>query len=173
MKRVAEERAREKAEEAAARAKIRAKLESDRRERRRAAGLPEELTPEEAEVERRKAEAAAAEEARRRLPVKPVAALDRLRALLVGMKKAHPGQDEAVALAFTTLAKFCSNVLSAPGEAKFRRVKLTNPAVAARVGAMAGGVEFLETCGFRRDARCASGCKRRRWRCRRDTPVVL
>ena len=46
--------------------------EQDRRERRKRLGLPEELTEEEKEAERQKAAAKAAEEAKRKLPVKPV-----------------------------------------------------------------------------------------------------
>jgi hypothetical protein len=49
--------------------------EADRRERRKRLGLPEELTEEEKEAERQKAAAKAAEEARRKLPVKPITGL--------------------------------------------------------------------------------------------------
>ncbi len=52
--------------------------ESDRRERRRKLGLPEELTEEEREAERQKAAAKAAEEAKRKLPVKPITGMPAL-----------------------------------------------------------------------------------------------
>lgn len=47
--------------------------DQDRRERRLRLGLPEELTEEEKEEERRKEREKAEVEARRKLPVKPVA----------------------------------------------------------------------------------------------------
>lgn len=58
-----------------------------RRERRRAQGLPEELTPEEQEEERRKLEEEAARQARTHLPVKPITRINRMREILVTMKK--------------------------------------------------------------------------------------
>lgn len=58
-----------------------------RRERRRAQGLPEELTPEEQEEERKKVEAEAARQSRGHLPVKPVTRINRMREILVQMKK--------------------------------------------------------------------------------------
>ncbi|GAB4822019.1 hypothetical protein N2152v2_009065 [Parachlorella kessleri] len=152
LKRIAEERRREKEEEERAREKIRLKLESDRRERRRKLGLPEELTEEEREAERQKAAAKAAEEAKRKLPVKPITAGERMRDRLVAVKKGHPGEDERVKTCFQTLMKFCANVATNPGEEKFRKIRLTNPAVQQRVGSMQGAVEFLELCGFQRDS---------------------
>ena len=125
--------------------------DEDRRERRRKLGLPEELTEEEKEEERRRERVQAEEEAKRRLPVKPVAKSERMRYLLVEMKKAHPGQDEGVRTAFQTLLKFITNVGMNPGEEKFRRIRLTNPAVQQRVVAFKGAVEFLEVCGFQKD----------------------
>lgn len=126
--------------------------EQDRRERRAKLGLPEELTEEEKEEERRREQEKAEAEARRRLPVKPVAKAERMRDLLVAMKKAHPGQDEGLKTAWTTLLKFVNNVGNNPNEEKFRRIRLTNPAVQQRVVAFTGAVEFLEVCGFRKDA---------------------
>ena len=41
---------------------------------------------------------------------------------------------------------------AAAGEEKFRRIRLSNPAVAARVGAYTGAVTFLELAGFKRVA---------------------
>jgi hypothetical protein len=66
-----------------------------RRERRRKLGLPEELTEEEKAAEHAKAEAEAAEATRKRLPVKPVTRLAKMRELVVQMKKASAGGDEA------------------------------------------------------------------------------
>lgn len=59
-----------------------------RKARRRKLGLPEELTPEELEEERRKAEEKAAAEAKKKLPVKPVSRINKMRDILVSMKKA-------------------------------------------------------------------------------------
>jgi len=75
-----------------------------------------------------------------------------MRQLLVDLKKSHPGQDEGVHTCFTTLLKMVSNVATAPAEEKFRRIKLTNPAVQQRVGAFTGAVEFLQLAGFQREA---------------------
>lgn len=151
LKRMVEQRQREKEEEERARAKIRAKLEEDRKERRRRLGLPEELTEEEKEEERRKAAAKAEEERRRKLPIKPVEVGEKMRALLVAMKKAHPGQDDALKTCWQTLLKMCGNVYNKPGEDKFRRVRLTNPAIQQRVAAWTGAVDFLQLAGFQKD----------------------
>ncbi|EFN54376.1 hypothetical protein CHLNCDRAFT_31757 [Chlorella variabilis] len=152
LKRMVEARQREKEEEERARAKIKAKLEEDRRERRRRLGLPEELTEEEREEERRKVQAKVEEEKRRRLPIKPVEVGEKMRTLLVDMKKAHPGQDDALKTCWQTLLKMCGNIYANPGEDKFRRVRLTNPAIQQRVAAFTGAVDFLHLAGFQRDA---------------------
>ncbi len=134
------------------------------------------------------------------------AVAEKLRDQLVGMKKSHPGQDDAVKTAFQTLFKICANVANSPGacgealgdssfrshvafrtagaaaldrrrdavnqepytgstwymcmragEEKFRKIKLTNPAIQQRVVQMKGGVEFLGMCGFQKDARYVGG----------------
>ncbi|KAI3435819.1 hypothetical protein D9Q98_001877 [Chlorella vulgaris] len=151
LKRLVEARRLEKEEEARAREKIRIKLEEDRRARRRAKGLPEELTEEEKEEERRKAAAKVEEEKRRKLPIKPVQVGEKMRRQLVEMKKAHPGQEEAVKVCWNTLLKMCGNVYTHPGEEKYRRVRLTNPAIQARVAAFTGAVAFLQLAGFQPD----------------------
>jgi UBX domain-containing protein 1/4 len=147
LKRIADERKREKEEEARAREKIRLKLEQDRRERRKKMGLPEELTPEEKEAERKQLEEKLAEEARRRLPVKPVILAEKMRTVLVSIKKEHSSNDAGVTTCFQTLFKMLANVARSPEEDKFRKVKLTNPAVKSRVVDL-GGVEFLKLAGF-------------------------
>jgi len=114
--------------------------------------LPEELTEEELVEERRREREKAEEEARRRLPVKPIAKAERMRQILVDMKKSHQGQDEAVRGACQTLLKFITNVGLNPSEEKYRRIRLTNPNVQKRMGAFHGAVEFLEVCGFQKDA---------------------
>ena len=148
LKRQAEERQREKEEAERAREAIRKKLEEDRRERRRQLGLPEELTPEEVEEEKRREREKAEEEARRKLPVKPVAKSEKMREILVNMKKSHPGQDDAVKIAFQTLLKFVSNVVMKPDEEKFRKIRLSNAAVQTRIGQFQEAISFLEICGF-------------------------
>lgn len=153
LKRIADERQREKEEEARAREKIRRKLEEDRRERRRKLGLPEELTAEEKEAERKKVEEKIAEDSKRRLPLtKSVILGEKMRDLLVAIKKAHNGQDEAVKSCFQTMLKICANVAKGPEEEKFRSIKLTNPAVKVRVVDFQGAVVFLELCGFQKDS---------------------
>lgn len=148
LKRMVEARQREKEEEARAREKIRIKLEEDRKARRRRLGLPEELTEEEKEAERQKAAEKAAREAARKLPVKPVSVAEKLRPILVDIKKRYPGQDERVSTCYTTILKLVGNVAKAPGEEKFRKVKLTNPAIQAKVASLEGSVPFLEAVGF-------------------------
>lgn len=126
--------------------------EEDRKERRKKVGLPEELNEEEKEEEVRREREKAELEARRRLPVKPVAKAERMRMLLVNMKKSYPGRDQELRTAWQTLLKFVTNVGSNPGEEKFRKIRLTNPAVQSRVLIFDGTLEFLEICGFAKDA---------------------
>ncbi len=121
-------------------------------ERRALQGLPLELTEEEKEEERRKERERAEAEAKRRLPVKPVAKAERMRVLLVEMKKAHSNDDEALKTAWTTLLKFVTNVAMNPTEEKYRKIRLTNPAVQERVVAFTGAVDFLEVCGFKKES---------------------
>lgn len=151
LKRMLDARQREKEEETRAREKIRQKLEEDKRMRRRKLGLPEELTEEEKEEERRKAAAKIEEVHKKKLPIKPVEVGEKMRGLLVEMKKARPGQDEGLKTCWTTLLKMCGNIHSHPGEEKYRRVRLTNPAIQQRVGAFTGAVDFLLLAGFQRD----------------------
>jgi hypothetical protein len=74
-----------------------------------------------------------------------------MRAIAVEMKKAAAGQDEAWTTCVNTLLKLVGNVARAPGEDKFRRVRLGNPAVAARLGPWReGAASLLELAGFRR-----------------------
>jgi len=53
--------------------------------------------------------------------------------------------------ACATVHRFLVNISSAPQEAKFRTIRLTNAAVHSRLAQFGGGVETLETCGFVRD----------------------
>ena len=41
---------------------------------------------------------------------------EKMRALLVAMKKGHPGQDEGLKTCWQTLLKMCGNVYNNPGE---------------------------------------------------------
>jgi hypothetical protein len=147
-------RRREKEEEAAAREKIRLKLVEDKRERRHKLGLPEDPTPEELAAEEAKAAAKrAAEEAKKAAfaPVaRPVSVAEKLRAELVGMKRACDGEPGRFAAAAATLSTYCANIARAPAEDKFRRIRLANAAFQQRVGAVpgGGGLRFLEALGF-------------------------
>lgn len=83
----------------------------DRRERRRKLGLPEELSPEEEAAERAKqAEKEAAKNKRGPVPLKPLAAISRMRDALVQMKKEAAGDDNKFKTAFTTLSKYVANI---------------------------------------------------------------
>ena len=151
LKRQAEERQREKEEAERAREAIRKKLEEDRRERRRQLGLPEELTPEELEQERQREREKAEEEAKRKLPVKPISKAEKMRVLLVDMKKGNVNDETAVKTAYKTLLKFVTNVATRPEEEKYRKIRLSNPAVQSRIGRFPEPTKFLEECGFKKD----------------------
>jgi UBX domain-containing protein 1/4 len=154
FKRLADERRREKEEEERARAALRAKLEEDKRERRRRLGLPEELTPEELAAEQEKRRKRAEEEAEKRANAPPAPASvaqvkqrqDRLRGVLVAMKKGAPEGEAQFKLCCTTLAAYVRNL--ATGEDKFRRINRSNAAYRSRVGCLPQGEEFLRTVGF-------------------------
>jgi hypothetical protein len=52
----------------------------------------------------------------------------------------------------------CCLLTSLPaGEEKFRRVRLTNPAIQQRVAASTGAVDFLLLAGFQREAEAEGG----------------
>lgn len=152
LKRIMEARRLEREEEARAREKIRVKLEEDRRARRRRLGLPEELTEEEKEAERQKAAEKAVAAAKKKLPIKPVSIAEKLRAVLVDIKKGLPGQDERATTCFTTLMKICGNVAKAPKEEKFRKIRLTNSAIQQKVASVPGALQFLGMVGFKVDS---------------------
>ena len=145
-------RAREKEEEAKAREKIRLKLLEDKRERRRKLGLPEDPTPEElaeeAAAKAAKEAEAAAKKAAYAPAVRPVSAAEKLRAELVGMKRAHEAEAGRFAACCNTLLTYCGNIAREPGEDKFRRIRLANAAFQQRVGTCTGGLRFLELLGF-------------------------
>ena len=158
LKRNLEARRIEKEETARAKARIKEKLEEDRIARRLKLGLPAELTEEEKQREREREEkkaAAAAEEARKKaeagLVVKPVEKIDALRKILVDIKKTH-GESNAdgVTTCYKTLLLYLGNVVKAPDEEKFRKIRLDNAAYQKRVAGVGGGA-FLEKCGFVND----------------------
>lgn len=149
-------RQREKEEEARAREKIRVKLAEDKKERRRKLGLPEEPTAEELAAEEAAKAAKEAEAAAKKAAyapaVRPVSVAEKLRAELVGMKRAHEAEAGRFAAAVQALLTFCGNVAGAPGEDKYRRIRLGNATFQQRVGGVTGGIRFLELVGFEKDA---------------------
>ena len=151
LRRMAEERLREKEEEARAREKIKKKLEQDRMERRAALGLPPELTEEEKEEQRRRLEEKAQAAAASKLPVKPREKADKMRNLLVAMKKNNSGSPDAVSKGFQTLHKLIGNIAAQPDNPKFRTIKLDNPAIQDRVGRFPEAIEFLCVAGFHQE----------------------
>ncbi len=68
--------------------------------------------------------------------------------MLVELKKQHPGEDARVTTCFQTLLKMVGNVARAPGEAKFRSVRLSNPVILEKVLSLDGSIQFLEAVGF-------------------------
>ncbi|XP_031110490.1 UBX domain-containing protein 1 [Ipomoea triloba] len=131
----------EKEEERRAREKIRQKLEEDKAERRRKLGLPPEdpaPKPSEPVVEEKKSS----------LPVRPATKAEQMRECLRTLKQSHKDDEAKVKTAFNTLLTFAKNVATNPNEEKFRKIRLSNPAIQERVGKLKGGVEFLELLGF-------------------------
>ncbi|EXC01459.1 UBX domain-containing protein 1 [Morus notabilis] len=141
-KRILALRKAEKEEEKRAREKIRQKLEEDKAERRRRLGLPPE------EPSAPKPSAPVVEEKKSILPVRPATKVEQMRECLRSLKQNHKDDDVRVKKAFQTLLTYIGNVARNPDEEKFRKIRLTNPSFQERVGALKGGIEFLELCGF-------------------------
>ncbi|XP_054806509.1 uncharacterized protein LOC129309135 isoform X2 [Prosopis cineraria] len=131
----------EKEEERRAREKIRQKLEEDKAERRRRLGLPPEepSAPQPANV---------VEEKKSSLPVRPATKAEQMRECLRSLKQSHKDDDARVKRAFQTLLTYVGNVAKSPDEEKYRRIRLSNQTFQERVGALKGGIDFLEICGF-------------------------
>ncbi|KAG5560666.1 hypothetical protein RHGRI_003858 [Rhododendron griersonianum] len=132
----------EKEEERRAREKIRQKLEEDKAERRRKLGLPP-VDPDSA-----KPSTPVVEEKKSSLPVRPATKADQMRDYLRSLKQNHKDDEAKVKTAFNTLLTYVKNAAVNPNEEKFRKIRLTNATFQARVGALKGGIEFLELCGF-------------------------
>lgn len=132
----------EKEEERRAREKIRQKLEEDKAERRRKLGLPPE------EPSTAKPSTPVIEEKKSSLPIRPATKAEQMRECLRSLKQNHKEDDAKVKRAFQTLLTYIGNVAKNPNEEKFRKIRVTNPSFQERVGALKGGVEFLEICGF-------------------------
>lgn len=132
----------EKEEERRAREKIRQKLEEDKAERRRKLGLPPE------DPDAAKPSAPVVEEKKSSLPVRPATKAEQMRECLRSLKQDHKDDEAKVKTAFNTLLTYVKNVATNPNEEKFRKIRLTNATFQARVGALKGGIEFLELCGF-------------------------
>lgn len=146
-KRLALYRKQEKEEEKRAREKIRQKLEEDKAERRRKLGLPPE-EPKPAEVGA--PPTPEAEKKKDSLVVRPATKAEQMRNCLRSLKQARKGDDGKAKKAFETLLTYVGNVVRAPQEDKYRKIRLSNPAFQERVGSH--GVEFLEICGFEKDS---------------------
>ncbi|XP_059632154.1 uncharacterized protein LOC132274829 [Cornus florida] len=141
-KRILALRKAEKEEERRAREKIRQKLEEDKAERRRKLGLPPE---DPAAV---KPPAPVVEEKKISLPIRPATKTEQMRECLRSLKQNNKDNDAKVKAAFNTLLTYAKNVAKNPDEEKFRKIRLSNATFQARVGALKGGIEFLELCGF-------------------------
>ncbi|THG19383.1 hypothetical protein TEA_000909 [Camellia sinensis var. sinensis] len=134
----------EKEEEKRAREKIRQKLEEDKAERRRKLGLP----PEDPVVA--KPSAPAVEEKKSLVPVRPATKAEQMRECLRSLKQNHKDNEAKVKMAFNTLLTYARNVATNTNEEKFRKIRLSNATFQARVGALKGGIKFLELCGFKK-----------------------
>ncbi|GMY26798.1 GRB10-interacting GYF protein 2-like isoform X2 [Fagus crenata] len=141
-KRILALRKAEKEEERRAREKILLKLEEDKAERRRKLGLPPE------DPSAVKPSAPIVEEKKSSLPVRPATKAEQIRECLRSLKQNHKDDDAKVKRAFQTLLTYVGNVVRNPDEEKFRKIRLSNQSFHERVGALKGGIEFLELCGF-------------------------
>lgn len=144
-KRIMALRKAEKDEEKRAREKIRQRLEEDKAERRRKLGLP----PEEPAAPK---PASPVPEKKSALPVRPATKAERMRDCLRSLKQNHKDDDAKVKRAFQTLLAYVGNVARNPDEEKFRKIRLNNQTFQDRVGSLQGGIEFLELCGFEKQA---------------------
>ena len=122
--------------------KIRQKLEEDKAERRRKLGLPPE------DPATAKPSAPAVEEKKSSLPIRPATKTEQMRECLRSLKQNHKDDDANVKRAFQTLLTYVGNVAKNPNEEKFRKIRLNNQTFQDRVGALTGGIAFLELCGF-------------------------
>ncbi|KAE9452912.1 hypothetical protein C3L33_15190, partial [Rhododendron williamsianum] len=111
-------------------------------ERRRKLGLPP-VDPDSA-----KPSTPVVEEKKSSLPVRPATKTDQMRDCLRSLKQNHKDDEAKVKTAFNTLLTYVKNAAVNPNEEKFRKIRLTNATFQARVGALKGGIEFLELCGF-------------------------
>ncbi|XP_047336202.1 chromatin assembly factor 1 subunit A [Impatiens glandulifera] len=141
-KRIIALRKAEKEEEKRARERIRQKLEEDKAERRRKLGL----APEDPSTV--KVVTPVVEEKKSSLPIRPATKTEQMRECLRSLKQNHKDDEAKVKKAFETLLTFVKNAATNPTEEKFRKIRVTNANFQARVGALKGGVEFLELCGF-------------------------
>ncbi|GMP99721.1 hypothetical protein CsSME_00047083 [Camellia sinensis var. sinensis] len=134
----------EKEEEKRAREKIRQKLEEDKAERRRKLGLPPQ------DPVAAKPSAPAVEEKTSLVPVRPATKAEQMRECLRSLKQNHKDNEAKVKMAFNTLLTYARNVATNTNEEKFRKIRLSNATFQARVGALKGGIKFLELCGFKK-----------------------
>ncbi|KAG9143526.1 hypothetical protein Leryth_015951 [Lithospermum erythrorhizon] len=82
------------------------------------------------------------------IPLSATSAEESMRECLRYLKIRHQDDDYRVKRAFQTLLTYVRNVIVSPGEEKFRRIRLNNPAFQERVGRFKEGIQFLELCGF-------------------------
>ncbi|KAL8529169.1 hypothetical protein ACS0TY_006573 [Phlomoides rotata] len=84
------------------------------------------------------------------MPVRHASARDHMRECLRSLKLRHKDDNTKVMRAFKTLLIYVKNVVMNPDEAKFRKIRISNPVFQDRVGRFEEGIEFLELCGFER-----------------------
>ena len=66
----------------------------------------------------------------------------------VSVAVAQLASDPAGPAAAEVLGRLLANITAAPGEAKFRRLRLSNPRIQSAVVDVSGGVELMLACGF-------------------------
>ncbi|GLT28173.1 hypothetical protein SLA2020_031240 [Shorea laevis] len=136
-------------EEKRAREKILQKLEADKLERRRNLGLPpvkKNPTAENTSAPNVQEK----QEKKKPLPAVPYAKAELLGGCLRSLRRNYKDYDAKVQRAFHLLLFYVKNVVNNPHEEKYRRIRLSNPYFNEWIGALIGGVEFLELCGFER-----------------------
>ncbi|KAK4767104.1 hypothetical protein SAY86_014854 [Trapa natans] len=134
----------DKDEEKRARERILQKLENDKLEMRHRFGLG--MSPINPKTSRHTLPLA--EENKSNMAAYSVAKAEKMRECLRSIKHKHKADQARVTRALETLLIYIGNVARNPDVEKFRRIRISNPAFQERVGALEGGMEFLQLCGF-------------------------
>ncbi|CAA7058889.1 unnamed protein product [Microthlaspi erraticum] len=139
----------EKDEEKKARDKIMLKVNADKLERKRKRGMRPE-------TESASTSTPVAPLDSKRIFISlpsPASKAEEMRECLRSLRRNHKDEDpRIIRKAFETLLMIVRNAAKNPDEEKYRRVRVTNRLFKERVGRYKEGIEFMELCGFKREA---------------------